>query len=615
MDAIDRHNRYAMIQRVKAYWLQGVLADSLHGADLIDINLAYRPEAVGSTATDVTVAQKWQTAVYDTPIPIGTSIITLFENASRELLLLGEPGSGKTTLLLHLVTSLLATAAEDEQQPIPVVFNLSNWQVQQPLDKWLVAELSQSYEVPPELGEAWIKNNQIILLLDGLDEVERDRREACVAAINQHHSNQPGVALLVTTRNHDYHELAKRLHLNHAVILQPLTDGQIDAYLASRGLSGTDLQTDLQADSSLRELARSPLMLNIMTLAYTQQPLDISTSSGNRKADRTRLFEVYVSQMLTYRGSETAYKPEDSIRWLAWTAQRLSQTNRTMLFVENMQPNWLPRPQQRGYADRLKFVIGLACFLIGVFGGVLAVPAHGWPALLVGGSLGALAAVWTALSGHLLMRSRANWYKIETVETVTVSLTWVGLGFIIGALTGYLLGLIVGFLLNWLIGTTAVPWWLLCALWLGIDLAVEFSLVRGEVKMRTTPGEGIEYSKRYGLLIGGVVLVVTAVLPSLTLGLLNLAGMDIDWPATIPWIVGVGLYLSLMSGLAYGGLAALQHRRFRGLCYHDGFLPAHPIHFWDYAAERSLLRKIGGGYTFIHALLLEYFKPIVDTRS
>ncbi len=615
MDAIDRHNRYAMIQRVKAYWLQGVLADSLHGSDLIDINLAYRSDAVGSTATDVSVAQKWQTAVYDTPIPAGTAITDLFEKANRELLLLGEPGSGKTTLLLHLVTGLLANAASDAQQPIPVVFNLSNWQIQQPLAQWLVTELSQSYEVPPELGEAWINNNQIILLLDGLDEVERDGRAACVDAINQHHANQPGVALLVTTRNHDYHELSKRLHLNQAVFLQPLTDSQIKSYLTSRGLIGTNLHTDLQNDTGLHELARSPLMLNIMALAYTQQPVEISTAPGKRQADRSRLFEVYVSQMLTYRDSAAIYKPIDSIRWLAWLAQRLSQTNRTMLFVENMQPNWLPRPQQRGYADRLKFIIGLACFLIGMFGGVLGVPASGWTALFVGGSFGAFTAAWTALSGRLLVRSRANWYKIETVETVTISLTWVGLGFIVGALIGLLLGLLIGFLLNWLTGATAVPWWLLGALWIGIDLAIELSLVRGEVKMRTTPGEGIAYSKRYGLLIGGVVVTVTAVLPLLLLSLLQIVGMHVNWSAIIPWIISIGLYLGLMSGLAYGGLAALQHHRLRVRFYHDGVLPTDPIHFWDYAAERSLLRKIGGGYTFIHALLLDYFKQIADQNG
>jgi len=36
-------------------------------------------------------------------------------------------------------------------------------------------------------------------------------------------------------------------------------------------------------------------------------------------------------------------------------------------------------------------------------------------------------------------------------------------------------------------------------------------------------------------------------------------------------------------------------------------LPLNPAHFLDYAAERVFLQKVGGGYIFIHRLLLEYF--------
>jgi hypothetical protein len=32
--------------------------------------------------------------------------------------------------------------------------------------------------------------------------------------------------------------------------------------------------------------------------------------------------------------------------------------------------------------------------------------------------------------------------------------------------------------------------------------------------------------------------------------------------------------------------------------------------FLDYAAERILLRKVGGGYIFVHRLLLEYFAAL-----
>ncbi len=37
--------------------------------------------------------------------------------------------------------------------------------------------------------------------------------------------------------------------------------------------------------------------------------------------------------------------------------------------------------------------------------------------------------------------------------------------------------------------------------------------------------------------------------------------------------------------------------------------------FLDYAAERILLRKVGGGYIFAHRLLLEYFASLDTTAT
>ncbi len=37
--------------------------------------------------------------------------------------------------------------------------------------------------------------------------------------------------------------------------------------------------------------------------------------------------------------------------------------------------------------------------------------------------------------------------------------------------------------------------------------------------------------------------------------------------------------------------------------------------FIDYAAECILLRKVGGGYIFVHRLLLEYFASLDTTAD
>ena len=40
--------------------------------------------------------------------------------------------------------------------------------------------------------------------------------------------------------------------------------------------------------------------------------------------------------------------------WLAWLAQKMSSFNQTIFFLEYLQPNWLPRDQQRQFADGLR---------------------------------------------------------------------------------------------------------------------------------------------------------------------------------------------------------------------------------------------------------------------
>jgi eukaryotic-like serine/threonine-protein kinase len=42
----------------------------------------------------------------------------------------------------------------------------------------------------------------------------------------------------------------------------------------------------------------------------------------------------------------------------------------------------------------------------------------------------------------------------------------------------------------------------------------------------------------------------------------------------------------------------------------NGSAPLHYARFLDYAVERILLGKVGGGYIFIHRMVLEYFASL-----
>jgi ABC-type uncharacterized transport system ATPase subunit len=67
-----------------------------------------------------------------------------------------------------------------------------------------------------------------------------------------------------------------------------------------------------------------------------------------------------------------------------------------------------------------------------------------------------------------------------------------------------------------------------------------------------------------------------------------------------------GLIVGLIVGLI-GGKACIQHFILRLILYTNGYIPWNYARFLDYAAERIFLQKVGGGYIFIHRLLLEHF--------
>ena len=76
-----------------------------------------------------------------------------------------------------------------------------------------------------------------------------------------------------------------------------------------------------------------------------------------------------------------------------------------------------------------------------------------------------------------------------------------------------------------------------------------------------------------------------------------------------------GLVLGLASGvigglgmaLAFGGYACLSHVAFRLILWHGGAMPMRYVRFLDESVSRSLLRRVGGGYSFGHRLLLDWF--------
>ncbi len=358
---ISDQNRQRMLARVHSIWITGFLEHSLHGAALITLELREQ--------SDLT-ENPWRLFLQEInqptgPLPSGTRITQVYDNTHGGLLILGEPGSGKTTLLLELARDLLNRAQHDKTHPIPVVFNLSSWVTkQQSLTEWLIKELNTKYQVPRRLGQLWIERDQILPLLDGLDEVSPVHSTACVEAINAYRREHGLVPMVVCSRSADYLARTTRILLPSAIVIQPLTPRQIDDYLSSAGEKLVAVSAALREDLVLRELAKTPLMLSVLTLAYHGKSVEDILSTASFTTRQQQVLATYVQQMLQRRVIETHYTVQQTAHWLAWLARQLVRHSQVIFYIELMQPDWLVEDRSRRAYGRL--AIQLPGMLIGM---------------------------------------------------------------------------------------------------------------------------------------------------------------------------------------------------------------------------------------------------------
>lgn len=566
-----RRNRSQMLAKVRAFWIIGVLEQSLQGVAPIALGLQEQSEAI---------VNPWQLVVQESnqpahPLPQGTGITQVYDKAAGELLILGEPGSGKTTLLLQLARDLLDRAEHDESLPMPVVFNLFSWAVkQQPLPDWLTQELSNKYQVPHRLAQAWVDTEQILPLLDGLDEVPQEERASCIATINTYRREHGIISTVVCSRSADYFAQPTRLALRQAVVVQPLSPQQIDDCLTSAGEQLAAVHLALHNDPPLQELATSPLILSILTLTYQGKSVEDLRRAGI-PATRRQAFADYVERMLHRREAQTRYTYEQTIQWIGWLARQLVRHRQTEFYLERMQPDWLQERQQHAFPYRIaaRLSVGLTSGLVGGFAGLTIVLVFVLLAWLLGNNqlpqmnimragvpFGVVGGLLAGLL-HRLQREikpaevvawswRSMWRSLTNMQSLKSGLLAGLFGGLLAGLaensaSSLLVGLVAGLVVGFLVGL--------------VDRMVSELLGdRPDKQPRSTPHHKKWYSIRNRMLVGvasGLVIwLLTLMLVGTVFGLLlGLLG---------------GLLLGLLSGLLLGLLGGLLGGLTIGLLHH-----------------------------------------------
>jgi hypothetical protein len=135
----------------------------------------------------------------------------------------------------------------------------------------------------------------------------------------------------------------------------------------------------------------------------------------------------------------------------------------------------------------------------------------------------------------------------------------------------------------------------------GVISLVTFGLTGAAIEAKTVPNQGVHNSARNAM--------TTSLAFGVPFGLAHAIGYGFsrDWAGGVGYGISAGVMCCAAFWLRGGGLACVQHSLVRYLLFRSGVVPWNYAHFLDHAADRILLRKVGGGYIFIHRLLLEHF--------
>ncbi|MEM9274484.1 MAG: hypothetical protein AAGA80_16185 [Cyanobacteria bacterium P01_F01_bin.143] len=524
----------------------------------------------------------------------GTSIINIFDQKAIDgkLLIVGAPESGKTTTIMKLARELIARAeGENNNQPVPVLFNLSSWQnkksvffwikKKQTLKEWLLSEIELNYGIEKYITQQWLKKQKISLFLYGLDKLKLEHREGCIQAINEFlESNFCPKHLVVCSRTEEYKLCSTKLNLNATISLQPLTEAQIYQYLEQVGC--LELWRTIQGDSNLLELAKSPLILNILALTTPEISIQELGQFNTTEKLRQYLFNTYVKSMMVKEiehdynsGEET---PEiKTRRWLGWLAKNLKKEDKTEFSIYTMQPSWL-----QTWTQKLIYRFSSGLILGFVLGVVIQATVEFSPGLYTGINEGL---IWSPIIGLVF-------------------------GIIYGGFTGIKLGLFAGFIAVALGGTGIISWLIIGgAIILTVFVSVEFWILTillipikliliklvEKIRLDTLQSSSLKIRNR----------IIYSLIISLAIGVFG--GLGISQLATgIVLFLWIGLFIGFIWALIPIS-ACIQYLVLRGILRWNDFTPWNYSKFLDYATKRQLMQKIGIRYKFIHDSLQDYF--------
>lgn len=318
------------LQKIRAGLLESYqerLKSKLAARFPINLELKYSTEGT-STKADI----------YDNKTIRSTKIkeelIELFDKHRGRLLIIGEPGAGKTTLLLQLAEQLM----EREERQIPVVINMATWRGRfSSVEEWL-RELLPQMGFSKGLAVQFLKDDLLLPLFDGLDELEEKQRKSCLEAIGEY-GRQQEARYVICSRIVEYVQTVDA-PVYCQVMVKPLTLKQIKEGLQEVDSPETNGILDaMKKDKLLAEAIKTPFYLNTVQLLFSSAKAweEFGFKAETLEGRQNEIIEFFVADAVS---SFEKYSAEQVKKWLGFLADRMEWKGLVEFELVSLQYDW-----------------------------------------------------------------------------------------------------------------------------------------------------------------------------------------------------------------------------------------------------------------------------------
>jgi HEAT repeat protein len=244
--------------------------------------------------------------------------------AAQHVLLVGKPGSGKSTALQRLLWEDAEAIIQGNKRRIPVLVELRNWDTSIENVETLIYKFlrKNKHRIDKDKIEDLLFDGELLLLMDGLNELPSDEARERVARFRRDYSETP---MIFTTRDLG---VGGNLGIEKQLEMQSLSENQMREFV-QKYLPKQHEQMLQQLGNRLRELGETPLILKMLC--------DVFTLSGEIPKSRGELFRQFDNKVNYLKEDKETVAIPDGLR--RWKGELLQYLAFEMMQPENPQGN------------------------------------------------------------------------------------------------------------------------------------------------------------------------------------------------------------------------------------------------------------------------------------